>query len=71
MDGVALHSEGRAQGQEPKYWVYSLVLFSVAFGNVFNLVLSPVRLSIIVIMSSDIHKNWFEFIKACRKSGVA
>lgn len=57
MDGVALHSEGQAQGQEAKYRVYSLVLFSIAFGNVFNLVLSHMTLSIIVIMSSNIHKN--------------
>lgn len=54
---MALHSKGRSQGQEAKYQVHSLVLFSIAFGNVFNLVLSHMTLSIIVIMSSNIHKN--------------
>lgn len=63
--------KGELYVRNSKYPSCLLVLFSVAFGSLFNLLLSHMTLSLIVIMSSAVHKACLDFIKACSKNGDA
>lgn len=76
---MALHFQGWTQCQEFQVLILPIrafrccfvLCFSLGFDDLFNLMLSHVALSIIVMMSSTILKDDFEFIKAYRKSGIA